>query len=414
MSYKRKIMLLECYEEEECEFFISMNTDKSEFEQKIIKSYHFIYNMNKNNFILSPPNYINLFPFEFLRPNYEIHIEKLAGDISLITNKKYLNHNNNYIFSLESNDKILDLKIEANKNSIFSIKYCYIFSEYNENISYNKYIVPKSGNYLFNFNYGKEKKITLDFSYGLFSGIFYTIFYPINCKIEIEFENQVSKHKLIKYISPDNTILFQDISEYGYYDIYLLDNENDNKCMVYVSSYSIGNIFSNSSENSIILEENEPKIFLLNEKYTQLNYSYYFGEINSNDIEIKIYLLNKGNISLSLFINKIAINKNYNITTNQIIKINNEDWKNLCINGQICKLSFMVKKLDDDIKNDLFIKICINALKDEDSQYKKNIENKEGINEKKNNSYIFYGIIIIILIGVIYAFYYYKKIFVLN
>ena len=79
---------MECYEENWCNFYINIYTDKSEYEQKNLKSYNFISNQDVNNIILSPPKYIELFPFEFIEPTYEIHIEQLTEDISLIKDKK--------------------------------------------------------------------------------------------------------------------------------------------------------------------------------------------------------------------------------------------------------------------------------------------------------------------------------------
>ena len=66
-------------------------------------------------------------------------MEQLSGEISFSTEKKYINYNDSYyIFPLESDEEILNLKIESKKNSLYSIKICYIFMEYYEGFSYNK------------------------------------------------------------------------------------------------------------------------------------------------------------------------------------------------------------------------------------------------------------------------------------
>ncbi len=82
----------------------------------------------------------------------------------MVTNNIYINYNDNYyVFPLESDDEFLNLKIESKKNSFYNIKYCYILIEYNELISYNKYIVPQSDNYMIKFNFEKGREVILDF-----------------------------------------------------------------------------------------------------------------------------------------------------------------------------------------------------------------------------------------------------------
>ena len=371
-GYKRKILFLKCSENEFCDFYVNINTDKNKMEQKTLKEHYFIYNNSIHDLILSPPNYARLFPLEFLNPTYEIHLEKLSGDISLITNNTYTNYNNNYyVFPLESDNEFLNLKIESKNNSFYNIKYCYIFTEYNEFISYNKYIVPQSGNYMIKFNFEKGNKVVLDF-YQSYLSFLNNFFYPIDCMVEIECggHNFNQKRNITKYHSPDGTIFFHDLSLSGYYNIYSLNNEKS--CTIYVSSYLVdtGNI--NSTENTIILKENSPQVFLLNNNNPIINYSYYFRELSS-EINLKISLLNKGNFELYLYFNDI-LESILDINSSQIIKIDENQYKNSCDLGQICKFSYSIIKKDNS-NNDYFIKININPLNKEDIEVKQNKNN---------------------------------------
>ena len=164
-------------------------------------------------------------------------------------------------------------------------------------------------------------------------------------------------HRLFEYKSPDNSVLYQEISEYGYYNI--LSLKNTNSCMIYTSSYSLDDNENNKSENSIILRENNPQVFLFNKMIAEIKYSFYFGELN-NDINIEITLLNGGNFIITFIINNIHKEKYYNISSSKNIKLTCKDWKNICKKGKICKIFFIMKKLDD-IENDSFIKININS-----------------------------------------------------
>jgi hypothetical protein len=285
-------------------------------EQKTNKEFYFIEENNEHNFILFPLNYAYLFKLEFLVPTYEFHLEQLSGDISFETNNTYTNYNNNYyVFPLKSDDEIINLKIEAKKNSFYNIKICYIFTEYNERNYYNKYIVPQSGNYMFDFNFEQGKKVTVDFYQASSFSYLNNFFYPINCSVEIEYENQWKTYYIKKYNSPDGTKFYHDNSIYGYYNIYASNNEKS--CKIYISTYSCD--IANLTDNEIILKENSPQVFFLSNKNLNIQYGYYFKDLDS-DINIKITLLNEGEFCLYLFFDDI-LGRIINITSSQVVTI---------------------------------------------------------------------------------------------
>ena len=232
------------------------------------------------------------------------------------------------------------------------------------------------------------------------TGFYYTIFYPINCEIEVEFEIIWGpKNKLIEYKSPDGVKLFHDISEYGFYNILSLNNTNS--CLIYSSSYLINNTKgeNNLSENSIILRENKPQVFLFNEVINEIKYSYYFGELNNN-INLELMILNSGNYKIDLYLNDVKYKKYINISSNKIIKLKSGDWNNICLKGQICTLFFIIKKLDNFELNS-FIKININST---NSNLDKNNTHKFKVDNKKNIKLIIWIIIgTLLIIGTIYA-----------
>ena len=392
---KRKILFLECIQEEACEFFVSINSDKSNIHQRTFKEYYFINKNTNTNIVISFPIWALTFKLEFLQPTVEIQLEQLSGNINLSSNRKYINYKDYYLFTLPLNIENFDLEIDSKQNSIYSIKYCYIITEYNDAISYDKYIVPQSGNYLFNFDFEENKKIKLDFDTGVNTGLYYTIFYPINCQIEVEYESIMDKkiNKLLEYKSPDGVILFHDISEYGYYKILSL-NYTDS-CMIYISSCLIDNADGNKSGNSIILRENNPQVFLFNEEVKEINYSYYFGELNNN-INFNLRLLNSGNYMLALYFNNIPYKEYYNISSHKIIKLTCEDWNNICMKGQICTLFFSIKKLDD-FKLNSFIKININS---NNFNLDKNTHEFKADNKKIRKLTILLIIVVILIIGI--------------
>ena len=408
VGYKRKIIFLKCNDKKSCRFNININTDKSyksKMEQKTNKEFYFIDENNVNNFILSPLNYAYLFKLEFLVPTYEFHLEQLSGDISFSTNNTYTNYNNNYyVFPLKSDDEIINLKIEAKRNSLYNIKICYIFTKFSETISYNKYIVPQSGNYMFDFNFEQGKKVTVDFYQVSSFSYLNNFFYPINCSVEIEYEFQGITKFIKKYTSPDGTTFYHDDALYGYYNIYASNNEKS--CKIYISTYSCD--IANTTDNEIILKENSPQVFLLNNNSPNIHYGYYFKDLDS-DINIKITLLNEGEFRLYLFFNDI-LGRLINITSSQVVTIDKNNLKNMYKFGQIYKLRYALVK-NNDKKDDYFFEITINPLNEGKKEYK--------MISKMNNSRIGIYIIlfillilILILVSLIFVIYYKKvKIF---
>lgn len=110
-------------------------------------------------------------------------------------------------------------------------------------------------------------------------------------------------------------------------------------------------------------------------------------------------MINEGNFELYLYFNDL-LGSILDINSSQIIKIDENYFKNSCDLGPICKFSYLIIKKDNS-NRDYFIKIYINPL---------NEENKE---DKQNKNY---GIKIYIILFVLLALagfiilVYYKKI----
>lgn len=216
---------------------------------------------------------------------------------------------------------------------------------------------------MFDFNFEHGKNVTVNF-YQIFSFSYLNnFFYPINCNVEIEYEYQDKKHYIKKYNSPDGTIFYHDISLYGYYNIYASSNEKS--CKIYISTYSCDMV--NSTNNEIILKDNIPQVFLLINNKPNIFYGYYFKDLDS-DTNIKITLLNEGEICLYLYFEGI-LGRSINITSGKVVIIDKNNSKNTHKFRQIYKLSNVIIK-NNDKNNDYFFEITINPLNDEQKEYK--------------------------------------------
>ena len=135
------------------------------------------------------------------------------------------------------------------------------------------------------------------------------------------------------------------------------------------ASYSLDTTNINSTENTIILKENCPQVFHLNNNNPKIDFSYYFRELSS-EINLKISLINEGNFELYLYFNDL-LGSIFDINSSQIIKIDENYFKNSCDLGQICKFSYLIIKKDTS-NRDCFIKIYINPLNEENKEAKQN------------------------------------------
>ena len=168
-----------------CNIYINIYTDKTKIKTLDLSIQNrIIREGNEDNLRIKyheQMSYSNDYPF--------ISIEKLSGDIEFYTNINYKNYTykNFILFSLNSIDDIIHLKIKAKKNSIYIIK-----SEFILEINPIKYyfLTIFGGNSLVMVQNKEGIYIYLQLLKYMKSGVFekFINFYPINnCNKTIEF-----------------------------------------------------------------------------------------------------------------------------------------------------------------------------------------------------------------------------------
>ena len=395
------------------DYYISRNkisimiyTDKTKAYINSYKNYKFIkkYDIDNINYELDKNAYHLYKDYD-----YFITIELISGDIaidinnknSIINNNSFYRYKNMYTYYLNKTNikNYFNINISAKKNSIYNI---YMDSfEYDDKIEL--YRLNVGGNFIFNIHpkkilklYFYPRRIFTSYTQLDWEKIYsmFIVFYPINCDVEIK--NQYRNDKLIHREIIDNNnntskniIYYQEIgstkefTDVIPYEITLRNKFNNDKCLMYVSTYFFNTISLDSNDNSIILKENFPQKFILNQNFQKINFSYYFME-NWKDIIININKTSIKNVDLQIVMNvndiyfrKLKINLRQNI-----IPISNEELKNFIYENQINKIIFTImlsNKTDEAIVNI-------------------NIKSKEKNGHKEKNSdskfYIIYLIII--------------------
>ena len=371
---------------------IMIYTDKTYSYINSFKNYKFIKknDIDKINYQLDKKDYHLLDNYD-----YFVTIELISGDISfdinntnsiINNNNSFLRYKNMYTYYLNKTNikNYNNINIKAKKNSIYNIMMNYFEYDDKEEL----YRLNVGGNFIFNIH--PTKKLTLHFyprriftSYTqldwekIYS--MFIVFYPFNCDVEIK-----NKHSDIKLIHRDiidnnnkNIIYYQDIgstkefTDVIPYEITPRNKFNNDKCLMYVSTYFFDTISLDSNDNSIILKENFPQKFIFNRNFQKINFSYYFIE-NNQDIIININKTSIKKVDLQFVMNindKDFRKLNINLKEN-IIEISNEELKNFIQDNQINKIFFTI--ILSDKTEEAIVNIIINSRESNGYKIKKN------------------------------------------
>ena len=344
ISKKQKILLLKC-ESDNCENLNSLYMNGNNVTLLPNIPYHkFIKKNMEEYFIINLNNY-----FDNKNQNITMHIniETLSGNIK---GKLYLN--NTKISSYRKFRRIryfktyyvkaeysreYTLKINALSNSAYSI----VINIEKESNNPEIVIMPQM-NYRFKFqNY--ENFILSDLMTDNNKDLYYFGLSPEDCKIEVN--NLLNNNEQRKVIEVNKT--YQDF-------FYINNNEqtinnqiniikadnNEKICHLDLFLYEYKNL--NGDLNSIILPPNSSHIFIFNSIYKEVNYMFLHSELEKN-VNIKIRLVDKINIIMSLFLNETKYQE-YSFNKDKPIELPISKIKKVCNNDiQLCKINIILK-----------------------------------------------------------------------
>lgn len=413
-SNKKRLLFIKCFDNNSCRFYINIYTNNANiylgykpflddlFDKKGEPNiqYKFLGNKKSINSLIKAKNdcgqYFNDGSGGYKNPFFSF--EKIYGDITIDTNKELSNNYNNiFNYKLNSFHDFISLNLTSNKDSLYNIKFYHLIEQKNK----KTYYLPIGTNFLINLENDTNSEILFYTNHREKDETNYFInFHPINCDIEIN--NNIIKYSINNYDFYQDLLKFKEELFYSSstnintYEINILNRNKS--CMIQASSYLLKDLvrinhFEYNIENGIILNDNISYIFVYNKKFNNLNFIYYFINENNN-IFVNIDLLNKGKFIVELFIDKNKYNKEYNIESNEIIKLNQKELKQNCpSNSKICKLALNILNIDDTSNaENMYIKILINSKNDENN-------NKNSVNMKnKNKTYLKDNKIIVVIL----------------
>ena len=355
ISQYQKILLLKC-ESKFCSLFTSIYTEKDQVTLLPSFPYHKYIKKNcKENYVINLNTITDLD-----KVKWYINIDIISGNITteFVYGEKY-NYKNKIFYEIESEtEKDYLLKINANKNSFYSISINIENLLEDEELS----LMPQM-NYLFKLDKNSNEK-SINFFYNIdknFIGLYYLQFFSLNCDINT-YLSYGNKIKNINRINNSYEYIFDPISipkDYNGFKIKKVEKEKE-ICLFGISIFRYINHNNTNLINGIFLSKKISHTFNLEPKYNMVKYIYLHTEIN-NDINININTFEDIIYTVILFLNdKIYNTYNYTNNNNEI-KIKSDSIKEKCQdNLQPCKVEFIIK--GEKIKNKSTIEVLVNTF----------------------------------------------------
>ena len=354
-----------------CINLVNMFTDKNSVLLDAVSLYYnHILKDNEDNYYISNP-------LKYLNPsidNINLNIEVLSGKISIKVNneemKPYI-YNNKYLYEIILKDVYeFNIKIKAEKNSIYDISYS---TGRKNDKTFSSHLYSNGANYLINLDHDIKDMILITNYYNDYniSDQYYTSFYPINCKIKVENYNYNTE----KYLVEEKNNIYQHIINFTpIYDHYLYyfvkKNESIKEPNLYYLSSFIYKGIESLHEEGIYLSNGISHSFIFNQDNNNIKYLFPYIEYDQNVI-IMSNINNNGNYKMELFINEISVN-NYEIKENKNITIDKESIKSKCPNTElICIISFNVESLKNTDETILEITSVLGTVEASSSSDKK-------------------------------------------
>ena len=310
----------------------------------------------------------------------EIHLDVLIinGDISIeilndetyktVVQKKYILSNKIFYTihrDANSNLKRLLVTINAKMNSYYIIEYKLIRNTGDEPI----HDIYTGINYLIPIlkGSGNEKIINIHNTKLLNEETYYTSFYSLNCKFEL---NRIENGKYEQIISSGNygedTIENKETTDeenvYSY-QIKLKDNAessyNGDMCMVYVSSVELMEEKNYLAQKEILVTEGIPQRILFKKRDYKIKFIY--PNVNKDkDATIYFEVINSANFSYTIEYNN---NKNDNgyFSQSKLLYINQNKINENCEDGDLCNIIVSIG-LAEEVRNNPMIEITIREI----------------------------------------------------
>lgn len=386
INKNQNILLLSC-QTESCKLFTSMYTNKNKLNIILsVPYYKYIKEKNEDNYFMSINKAI-LSSFSIIPGNTYIYIniEEISGKIE-ITPKENEIYLNKKLIKI-NRDKLdgFSLKINAKKNSIYSIGASIHTDDYD--------LLTPQINYLLKLN-NKGKENTLIFVDDVKTdNSNYFGFSSQVCNIEVKYSNSIINGNETFYQDYQN---INKNTKFIQYKVNKKENK-DESCLFSTSMFNL-----DKQKYSIVLGSKVKYSFIFNEKNKEMTFMFIAPE-KSDKLKVNIKIENNEEYDLNLLFNtkEFLINE---INDSYFLEIDSAQIQKSENNNQPCSIYLILKS-----KNEKDSKVEIEIIQIENNE-------EDGKKEKNKNDhktlYIILGVVggvIVILLIVLFLVIKYKK-----
>ena len=345
ISHKQNMLVLNC-ENGPCLIYVNMYTKSNKVT--LMPEVTLLKNIKVNaeeNFIISlntilPDNKTKYFS--------SLNVEILSGDLTVTSDGTKYENGNKKLFEKELGAKdSLNIKIKANKNSVYNLA---LYYEKEANIK----LIPSQTNCLIKF---KDNLTDSQFSIR-----------PKDNKEKLFVSLSGFKSNTTTVEKSDNKLQFNEKRKFTQdsYD----NNEGSNakykvsrvdKSNPYLYTVSTFRSFEEDKKNSnyVLLGKGAAYPVLFDEnKYKKISYMYLYEEEDDN-LKINFTVFDDKKYNLGICLNDISY-QTYNITkNNSLIELNKDVLKNHSLTNQPCKINFIVSP--QEYNNNQIMEIVVNG-----------------------------------------------------
>ena len=267
------------------------------------------------------------FIYDYSFSYFFLNIELFYGEISIKilepSSEQYVSFYNKNRYLYEIQNSFCRLIIKTNINTYYHISYTPLIMTIKNNgnfisQTYFTYLYNVEGTYLLHFdeyynsfsdmffenNLTNLTKPLLPLSIDSNEDLLLINFNPINCEIEFSNSSQTNITKIFDSYQSLNILNYNNSTQSFHYSV--KKKEEKEECLFLVSVYNL-----NSSNSSIILSRNVPRLFNFPSKLTSMNFSYYHQRKNLKYIIISLEPFN-GSFDVVFLFNDVSLNSTNN------------------------------------------------------------------------------------------------------
>ena len=325
--------------------------EKKTFSQYLLENEEDSYTINIENEENLYKIYLDIIVF-----SGDVNCEMENEVIKRKAHKYYLSNKIFYSYTVENSDpKIINFKIKAQKNSFYLVVY-ELVNENDDSKNTNK--IDSGFNYIQSIFIGEEadymKYIEIENTKYNEESDFLVSLYSQNCQFVVSrnvTKNGVETEEYLDFYDSYSQLIIDSKDSYRNKDKYKfkvdivgddVSSYSKKLCMIYVTGLEITNS-EEGSERTISVTEGVPQYFIFTNDHPFIKYTYFVSD-RDNEVIINFYLPDKGTFNVKITHHYNDIKPEQQIFRNGHIVLSKNDLKKSCsFNDEVCPIDIFIR-----------------------------------------------------------------------